>query len=298
LCARPSQSLTAALIAELDGLLGACERLLGAVTVLSDMSWPLGDNNVVEVRDGRGRSWIAKTVRHRESYERELHALRCWAPALGPGAPVLHASDDELQLLIMSRMPGRRAEQIPAETDPVVHRQAGQLTRRLHDAEPPVLNHDIGAATARKLEVWISRGGHLLDDADISFSREQVRPLVTLGPVPTVLCHMDNQPRNWLVDDEGTVRLMDFGASQRDVWIRDLGRLYVQQWLDRPDLRAAFFAGYDRNPTDADHALLRCYLSYSALATTVWANEHGDPGFEEQGRRTLARLRAGSLTVS
>jgi hypothetical protein len=70
---------------------------------------------------------------------------------------------------------------------------------------------------------------------------------------------VDDQPSNSA--PPGTVRLMDFGASKRDAWIRDLGRFYVQQWLDGSDLRAAFFAGYGRNPTDADHALLRCYLS-------------------------------------
>jgi hypothetical protein len=281
-----------------DDLLGACGRILGPVTLVADMSWPHGDNTVCEVADRRGRSWIAKAVRNRDGYERELHALRRWAPALGPGAPDLLAADDAHQLLIMASRPGHLAEGTAAETDPAVHEQAGRLIRRLHDAEPPVADAEVAGRTARNLEIWISRGSHLLAAGDAGFSREQVRPLAALGPVPTVPCHLDNQPRNWLVDDAGTVSLIDFGVCKQDVWVRDMGRLYVQQWMDRPGLRAAFYAGYGRTPTAADLAVLRCYLAYSALTTVVWAHEHDDPDFEAQGRRTLAALRSGTLTLS
>jgi hypothetical protein len=281
-----------------DDLLAACERFLGPVTLACDRSWRLGDNRVVEVSDRRGRSWIAKAVRHQEGYDRELRALRRWTPALGPGGPALLAADDERRLLIMASRPGRLAEETGAEYDPAVHEQAGRLTRRLHDAEPPVLDADIAASTARRLERWIARGSHLLSEEDIGFSREQVRPLATIGPLPTVPCHLDNQPRNWLVDGAGTVSLIDFEMCKQDVWIKDVRRLYVQQWVGRPDLRDAFYVGYGRTPTAADLALLRCYVAYSALSTIVWASEHSDPGFEEKGRRTLAELRAGTLTVS
>jgi Ser/Thr protein kinase RdoA (MazF antagonist) len=281
-----------------DDLLGACERLLGPVTLVSDMSWRLGDNTVLEVSDRRGRSLIAKAVRHQETYERELHALRRWAPALGSGAPDLLAADGERRLLIVASRPGRLAEETAAETDPSVHEQAGRLTRRLHDADQPVLDADIAASTIGKLETWISRGSRLLSGDDIGFCREQVRPLAAIGPVPTVPCHLDNQPRNWLVDDAGTVSLIDFGMCKRDVWVRDVQRLYVQQWIGRPDLRDAFYAGYGRTPSASDIALLRCYVAYSAVSTIVWASAHGDPDFEEQGRRTLAELRRGTLTLS
>jgi hypothetical protein len=70
-----------------DDLLGACERFLGPVTMIADMSWRLGDNRVVEVRDREGRAWIAKAVLYQDGYDRELRALRRWAPALGGSAP-------------------------------------------------------------------------------------------------------------------------------------------------------------------------------------------------------------------
>lgn len=87
-------------------LLAACERVLGPVALVTDRSWPLGDNKVVEVSDSRGRLWIAKTVRQ-DSYERELHAFRHWVPALGDAAPALRGAEDALRLLIMTRLAGR-----------------------------------------------------------------------------------------------------------------------------------------------------------------------------------------------
>ncbi len=275
-------------------LLGACESVLGPVTLVRDMSWPGTGNVVAEVRDATGASWVAKIVAEPAGYLAELQAYRNWAPALGDRAPALLAADDSLRLLVVSLLAGQRAEESGAQFDPAVHEQAGRLTRRLHDADPPVLDDGILAATVHSLERWIERGRGLLAEEDIAFARDRVAPLTGFGPVPTVPCHMDNQPRNWLVDDAGTVSLIDFGASKREVWIRDLQRMYFQQWQGRPDLRDAFYTGYGRTPTAADLAMLSCYLAKNALSTVVWAHEHGNPDFERHGRRVLSELRSGA----
>jgi Phosphotransferase enzyme family len=279
-------------------LLAACEPVLGPVTLVRDMSWPGNGNQVAEVRDASGRSWVAKIIAEPDGYRAELSAYRNWVPALGAAAPALRAADDSSRLLVVSLLAGRRAEESGAQFDPAVHEQAGRLTRRLHEAEPPVIDDRILAATLHSLERWIKRGRDLLSEDDIAFARDRVAPLAGFGPVPTVPCHMDNHPRNWLVDDEGTVSLIDFGGCERDVWIRDLQRLYFQQWQGRPDLRDAFYAGYGRTPAADDLAMLRCYLAKHALSTVVWAHEHGDQGFEQQGRRILAELRSGASPES
>jgi Phosphotransferase enzyme family len=276
-----------------DALLCGCERYLGPVTLVADLSWPHGENQVAEVRDRMGASWIAKVARRPETYARELYALRNWVPALGGAAPELAAADDDLRLLIMTRIAGQPAEQNDAEHNPAVHHAAGRLIRRLHDAEPPQCDSELAAATARKLETWIGRGQDLLTADEIAFARQQVAPLATAGPVQVVPVHMDNQPRNWIVGDGGQVSLIDFGACKRDTWIRDMSRMYFQQWDGRPDLREAYYAGYGRDPGPADLMLLRCYLAYSGLSTVVWAHEHGDPGFAAHGHAILARLQSG-----
>jgi Ser/Thr protein kinase RdoA (MazF antagonist) len=173
-----------------------------------------------------------------------------------------------------------------------VHHAAGRLIRRLHDAEPPLRDGELAEATARKLETWIRRGQDLLTADEIAFARRQVAPLAAAGPLHVVPVHMDNQPRNWIVGENGQVSLIDFGACRRDTWIRDMGRMYFQQWDGRPDLREAYYAGYGRDPGPADLMLLRCYLAYSGLSTVVWAHEHGDPGFCDHGHAILARLNA------
>jgi Ser/Thr protein kinase RdoA (MazF antagonist) len=274
----------------------ACQDILGPVTVAAELSWPGSANRVVELRDAGDKRWIAKTVEP-GLYQRELYAMRHWAPALGGAAPILRAADDKLRLLIMNRLPGRLVEGSAAEFDPAVHEQAGALIRQLHDAEPPAADTEVAAATAARLEDWIARGRHLLGLDEAQFARDQVRPLATAGPMQVVPAHMDNQPRNWMISDDGSVSIIDFGRCKRDVWIRDMQRLYFQQWLARPDLRDAFYAGYGRSPGEADLVLLRCYLVYGALTTVVWAHEHDDPGFEAHGRRMLAKLRAGHSPV-
>jgi thiamine kinase-like enzyme len=67
-----------------------------------------------------------------------------------------------------------------------------------------------------------------------------------LGFVPSyaTVNHGDNQPRNWLVDDTGTIRLIDFGRAGIDAWIRDIDRMYFAEWAADPDLEDAFFDGY------------------------------------------------------
>lgn len=277
-----------------DELLAACEPTLGPVTLARDMSWPGNGNRVAEVRDTAGRSWVAKMITSADGYRRELLAYRNWAPALGQGAPVLRAADDSRRLLIVTLLAGHRADESDAQFVPAVHEQAGRLTRLLHESVPPVLDPEILAATVKSLENWIERGRDLLSDDEIEFARDRVSPLAAFGPVPTVPCHMDNQPRNWLVDDAGTVSMIDFGGCRRDVWIRDLQRMYFQQWQGRPGLRDAFYAGYGRWPSADDLAMLHCYLASHAVSTIVWAHEYGDAEFELHGRRTLAELRAGA----
>ncbi|HEY2505489.1 MAG TPA: hypothetical protein VGI58_03160 [Streptosporangiaceae bacterium] len=275
-----------------------CAQILGPIEVTGDLAWPGNGNQVLEICDSDGRLWIAKALADDSGYQRERDALQRWAPALGDAAPALRGADDRLRLLIMTRLPGQRAEGVPAETDPAAHRQAGRLTRLLHDAEPARVDDGILAATAIGLERSIEAGGHLLTGDEIAFARSQVQPMAELGPVPTVPTHMDNQPRNWVVDNAGVIRLIDFGRCRRDVWIRDMQRLYFQQWEHRPDLRDAFYAGYGREPDATDASLLRGYLAYQGLSTVVWATRHGDPAFAAHGHRILAELLAGNWPVA
>jgi Ser/Thr protein kinase RdoA (MazF antagonist) len=109
-------------------------------------------------------------------------------------------------------------------------------------------------------------------------------------PVPVVACHGDFSPRNWLVDEDGVVRLIDFGRFQRDHWTMDLLLMSRRYWLTEPRLRDAFFAGYGRMIEEVDRNYLRAAIGRWAVGTILWAREHDDAPFEELGREALADL--------
>ena len=110
--------------------------------------------------------------------------------------------------------------------------------------------------------------------------------------VPFVPTHGDNHPRNWLVDDDGVVRLIDFGQATFEWWGRDLLRMRVKDWLGRPDLREAYLAGHGCEVSAQDEVLFRVREAHGALTVVFWARQHRDPEFEQSAFATLARLGA------
>jgi tRNA A-37 threonylcarbamoyl transferase component Bud32 len=278
-----------------DAVLDFCRAQIGPVNLTADRSWAHGVNLVLELADPHGDSWIVKAMARHSGYEREREALQRWAPALGDRAPVLAFHDDDLRLLAFRCLPGQIADGTPYELDPDVHRQAGELIRRLHDSEAPHSGADLRATLLGKVRRWVDRanaGGYLAatDAADVAFVEGIIGALgeTIVDVVPT---HGDNQPRNWLIDDGGVVRLIDFGLAGLEWWGHDLNRLRAQQWQARPDLRDAFYAGYGRRVTRDEESLLRARDAESALTTIFWAREYRDPEFEAQGQATLALMR-------
>ncbi|MFE0021652.1 phosphotransferase [Amycolatopsis sp. NPDC059021] len=267
-----------------------CARVVGPCDVVADLSWPHGEATVLALRGADGREWIAKTIRQERNYVRERDAYLSWASPLNGYVPELIHHDDELRLLLLSRLPGELLFGHPDELSPDVHFQAGALTRRLHEVAPPEADPEFGARLLRKFEDVVSRADGLVPAEGVAFTGRALRELVALPPPEVVPCHRDNQPRNWLIDDVGVVRFIDLGRVERDVWMADLYRLHFDEWVTRPDLREAFLAGYGRRPSAADLALFRTYNAYSAVSTIVWAHEHEDPAFEAHGRMMLAKV--------
>jgi len=274
----------------LEVVLDLAGRALASPLVLHrDRSWPHGESTVLEVRDAAGTPWIVKQARDPAAFAREARALRDWAPLLGDGlAPRLRATVAERSLLVQDRLPGRAGTAATAGE----FRQAGRLVARLHAAEPAVPDPDYAARCSDNLDRWLHRVPGVIDAADLGFVRAR---LALVGSMPAAVSgpmHNDNQPRNWLTDAAGTVRLIDFGKAKRDVQLRDFERMRSAEWRERPDLRDGFFDGYGRTLTDAEEQMLACVGAYAATTTILWARAHGDEGFEEHGRRTLADLRA------
>lgn len=267
------------------------QQVLGPHTVVGDRSWDHGEALVLEVEDRDGARWYAKQHRSEKKYWRELAAYQDWVPrAFGDRAPVMRAHDDELRIVVLSKVAGVPLE----EGTERVHRQAGELLRRLHDLVGPEPWPDppgFAEGVRRGMETWIDRGGSLLSKDDLAFCRRMVAGLSELPPAVIVPCHMDYSPRNWLVDDAGVVRLIDFERTRREQWIQDLARMHYGLWLRRPELGKAFYEGYGRQPSGLDLEILDRRQASGTLSTIVWAHEHGDEAFEAHGREVLAGLR-------
>ena len=109
-------------------------------------------------------------------------------------------------------------------------------------------------------------------------------------PAVFVPTHGDWQPRNWLLDDEGQVHVIDLGRAALRPALTDLARLARQEWEGRPALEAAFLVGYGTDPREPgawQRTLLR-----EAIGTAVWAYQVGDERFEHQGHRMIRQALA------
>ena len=250
----------------------------------------------MEIEAG-GARWIAKHLRRTKKYVQERTAYRDWVPALGAHAPALHSAHDDVRLLIVSRLPGVPAEGTPAADDPETHRRAGALTRLLHEGTPPV-EVDFAEELRLRLDDYVARGRDVLTADEIDVARSHAARLAGTPPTAAVPCHLDNEPRNWLVGPDDDVALIDFGNARRQPWITDVAPLRQRDWRARPDLAAAFFAGYGREPDDADRHLADGYVAYLAVSTIVWAHRHDDIPFADEARTWLRELTAGATQAT
>lgn len=274
-------------------------QVLGPFELELDYSWAHGMSAVLRLRDARGVTWFAKRHRERDRYKAEVTAYRRWVPALGGHAPRLVAADDVRSAVIVSAVPG---EPVPWPTaDPwtrpdtdrlaeqALHREAGALLRRFHQAQPPLPWDDFGAAKIAEFDRLIPMASQLLGKRDLALARAQVEMLTGLSCPGRVPCHRDYTPRNWLAKD-GVQYVIDFEHARLDVWLADLARLHLGIWPDRPDLREAFLAGYDRQLSDTDHAILQGVAAVTATWLVVKAREIRQPALEDAFRTALQRL--------
>lgn len=102
--------------------------------------------------------------------------------------------------------------------------------------------------------------------------------------VPT---HGDWQPRNWLIADDGLVRVIDLGRADWRPAETDLTRLSRQDFLRDGALERAFFDGYGADPRGGP--LWRMIDTAEAIGTIEWGYRF-EPSFGALGLRHLERL--------
>jgi hypothetical protein len=286
-------------VPEYADVLDVARQVLGPCDLERDYSWEHGLSAVLRLRDARGSTWFAKRHRERDRYAAEVTAYRQWVPGLRGHAPRLHAADDLRSVIFLTAIPG---EPVPwpagdlcavADTDRLAeqatHREAGVLLRRFHDAQLPVPWGEWGTAKITEFDRLMPLASQLLGKRDLALARAEVETLSGLPCPGQVPCHRDYTPRNWLAAD-GIQYVIDFEHARLDVWLADLARLHLGIWPDRPDLMDAFLAGYGRQLSDADHAILQGVAALTATWLVVKAREIRQPGLEDAFRAALQRL--------
>ncbi|MFI7245259.1 phosphotransferase family protein [Streptomyces qinglanensis] len=167
----------------------------------------------------------------------------------------------------------------------------GALASAIHrsaPAQPAVVGQ---GPAVEKLERHLHQAHpHLMpgDERSLRTLARRAHSLPCLERVPT---HGDLQLRNLLLDEDGSLAVIDFERSEPGPAIRDIVRL-CDAWTGRPDLYDAFFAGYGRKLTPAEEERLAVETALDALSGIQYGAAQGDPEVLERGRRTLARLRA------
>lgn len=281
------------------------EQAVGRIAQWTDTSWARENSRVWRADGVQGGTWYVKVHQSKRFHGREVRGLRTWAPALGAAAPRLVAADDALRAVVITALPGRplhSAVLTPGRERKVFNR-IGALARRIHQASPPrPAPAGSGPAVAKADRHLAGARSHLLP-GDEEFVRDLVRQSRDLPPLEWVETHGDFQLRNILHDpdtrtaeneaeDSGPyVAVIDLERSEPGPAVRDLVRL-SDAWHGRPDLLAAFLAGYGRPLTPAEQARLVIDTALDSVSGIAYGAAHDDPELVERGRRTLARLRA------
>lgn len=264
-------------------LLEVAKRVLGRC----EMTAVLGDA-VLLVRDARSQEFVVKQHGTRSKHDREVHAYRHWTASLGPSAPMLLAADSESMTIVITTLPGQACSGDP---ETAIHHQAGVLLRRFHDTEPARELPWFPCWLDDRIRHWTSQAKTLLPAEDAAVVDDHLTTLRTIGVPYGVPCHLDFQPRNWLVDESRNLSVIDFEHARTDLPARDFVRLRFRVWPSRPDLHDAFFHGYGRRLTDAEDELVWHLGALDALTALARGRQTSDPALTTAGRATLRQLR-------
>ncbi|MGA8787316.1 MAG: aminoglycoside phosphotransferase family protein [Paenarthrobacter sp.] len=267
---------------------------LGDFTVMQDHSWPLQDTTVLQVAAPDGQEYIVKASTTSHHIRREIAAYSRGLPGLHGRVPTLKHASPEAGLLVTGYLPGTLVAGTSSESDPRTYREAGVLLSRMH--LPAGTSRSYSSALAARTGSLIQRAHGLLPRETHSRLQEALDSLEP-GPAALVTTHGDYQPRNWL-DDDGLIKVIDFGRAELRPWVHDLVRLSHQQLLAQPMLAAAFHEGLGRVvTTEEEHHLWTMENLNQSVGTVVWAHDVGDAVFERQGVEMVTRVLDGFLPV-
>ncbi|MFG1697228.1 NAD-dependent epimerase/dehydratase family protein [Nonomuraea sp. NPDC049309] len=271
--------------------LALARRHLGPVTALPCPDLP---SHLRLLAADDGQRYMLKRHTAHERFHAEAHAYSTWVPSLGDHAPsLIHADRDSLSLLL-TVIPGQRATQLiegsPAEQQ--AHRSAGRVLRMLHQVPPgPHTDTDVPAYLAERVRWWAARAhsAALITASELRVLHAWADQMAT-ETLETSVCHLDYQPRNWIVRADGRIGVLDFEHTRLNARIRDFSRLEHRYWRRNPRLRTAFFDGYGHSLDSAEEQLLERFRLKEAVTALVRGHETGNAELLAHGRALISDL--------
>ncbi|MFJ9085882.1 aminoglycoside phosphotransferase family protein [Streptomyces sp. NPDC102384] len=265
----------------------ACQ-VLGEVQSVPDPQLP---PRVVRVTNADGRHYFVKRHTDRDRYARELHAYRTWGEHLRGHAPELIGRQNASCTILLTALAGSRGDTTPPDSpdEEKDHYEAGRLLGVLHRATKMPKGGAVGANLAQKLRGWteLAFQSELITRAERS-TLDQHAVVLDSSRMDSAVCHLDYQPRNWMVGD--VFGVFDFEHMRRDARIRDFARLEFRRWQAAPRLRTAFFAGYGQRLNGTEQRLMNSFGAIEAATALVKGHNENDPTLLTHGRAVLARL--------
>ncbi|MFG2899088.1 phosphotransferase [Streptomyces zaomyceticus] len=271
-----------------DPRLNLARGALGAVRIDHD---PMLPPRVLRLIDAEGNEFFAKQHSERDRYVRELRAYLAWGAHLIGHIPRVVGQQDMTCTLLLTAVPGVRADTLApgSPEEEQVHHEAGRVLGKLHRATSVPRSGAVGTDLAQRLRHWISRADRagLISAVERNGLSHSADDLASTS-LDSSVCHLDYQPRNWLLGD--AFGLCDFEHMRHDARVRDFARLEFRHWQAVPNLRTAFFAGYGRPLNDTEQRLLESFGAIEAVTALVRGHEQDDAALSTHGRTVLARL--------
>lgn len=270
-----------------DPRLRLAHQALGQVRLVDQ---PERSRRLLHVVDSHGRRYVVKQHDDAGRFGHELRAYGSYLVRMRDITPTLVAQDAASRTLLLSYLPGRDCDGITLKDQPLMHFRAGAALRRLHDSSPTSRTDLVGSGLAERMRQWIKRADHA---GVVSKDERRWLLLSALRLFTTVMegavCHLDYQPRNWLLHHD-ELFILDFEHARPDARVRDFARLQHRHWAHHPRLRPAFLSGYGRALTDAEEELLHLFAALEAVTALVRGHETGNSELAAHGRALLNRL--------
>lgn len=243
-------------------------RSVGAIDVNTDISRPGSTHRVSLLTTRAGDQLVAKWFADSSSYFHTFDALSHYTKPLGTSAPKLIDQHDGLKVILMTALLGKVPDTDQAR-DPVVHFHIGQLMRQFHESAPTTTSTQVAKDLATELSRLIDQTEDGLGVGGTAELRALGMDVLDLGALTLHPVHGGLRPEHWMCDGNYGTQLFSFSASEYDPWIVDTVFLERDYWAYAPELRRAFFSGYDAAPSEADLTILRARQSAQALSTWV-----------------------------